>query len=112
MSTTIYCEGALYGPDGKEIIHPRYERISIPVDYNEGFHDIIGWGDLTGADISFFGLMIGEKLLSKIPDPDITFNQLGHQVVSLELHIPGKGPLAPPPFSFEVPGGIKRGLDN
>ena len=46
MSTTIYCELALYDAAGRELEHPNYKRQTIPVDYKDGFDKTIVWEGL------------------------------------------------------------------
>jgi len=95
MSTTIFCDGALYGPDGRELQHPNYQRVQVRVDYHYGFHDTLRWDGLKGAVVSFFALLINEKVLYETePVPQMVPDD-GQVLVPLD--IPGKGKDAPEP---------------
>jgi hypothetical protein len=89
MSTTIYCEGALYGPDGHELDHPNYKRHSVPVDFKDGYDGVLMWADLGGAVVSFFALLICEKVLTKTA-PVAQMVAEGN-TVTVPLVIAGKG---------------------
>lgn len=89
MSTTIYCELALYDPKGRELDHPNYKRVTIPVDYKDGFDKTIVWEDLAGAVVSFWALLICEKIILKGPSCPILIAE--KNAVSVGLRISGKG---------------------
>lgn len=100
MSSTIYCEGALYGPDGRELEHPNYKRVSVAVSYQKGYHDTVRWDDLKGAVVSFFALLICEKvLLETDPVPQMVPDD---GVVLVPLDIQGKGEDAPDPIVINL----------
>lgn len=89
MSTTIYCELALYGADGRELDHPNYKRQTIPVDYKDGFDKTITWEGLAGATVSFWRLLIVEKMLAEGTPCPMAIGE--NHTVSVPLKIAGKG---------------------
>jgi hypothetical protein len=100
MATTIYAEGALYGPEGRELDHPNYKRKVIAISVQTGFHGVVVWTDLVGAFVSFFALLIVEKMVMKT-DPIQQLLERGN-TVSVHLDIPGKGVDYPDPVAFKV----------
>lgn len=103
MSTTIFCEGALYGPDGRELQHPGYRRARVAVDWNKGFHGDVTWLGLAGVEVSFFALLICEKVLFETEPVPQTVPEDG--IVSVPLDIEGKGANVPDPILIKLTGG-------
>lgn len=100
MSTIIYCEGALYGPDGRELEHPNYKRATVAVDYNKGFHETVRWGGLSGEIVSFFALLICEKVLFETGPVPQMVPEDGQVLVPLDIQ--GKGADAPDPILIKL----------
>ncbi len=104
MTTTIYCEGLLYGPDGREIEHPEYRRVQVPVDYNLGFKGRLEWGPLPGALVYGIRLVIADQVLMDESGPAMVMDAVGK--VFMDLTIEGKGIGAKEP-TLEVVGRLE-----
>jgi hypothetical protein len=100
MSSMIYCEGALYGPDGRELQHPNYKRQTVAVSYQDGYHGIVEWDGLHGAQVALFRLLICEKMLLEKEAWLVRVNEWEGVLVPLE--IPGKGKDAPDPITIKL----------
>lgn len=96
MGTVLFCELALYGPEGKELEHPNYKRQQIAIDYHRGYEGRVTWGDLEGAIVCGSRLIISGQVLAEFPGIELEVPEGGKVVVPLKID--GKGDDAPDPI--------------